>query len=432
MKYLLILLALLVLFSCEDTSMTIPLSEFTGSYEIEVHPFHIERVVTISDGTEIIREYTIPANDSIIIASDLAFGHFRLSATAEGYIPQSKRLTINEVVGYTSPIYLSTTPDQIYSLTPSPGNISSLSPYTYPQFTNTKALINIQFDGGIDTVGLRSMITLDPPLDCKIDSLYYREYRNTKCILSIPMDQFFTTPVLTITLDSSIIFETTASLYNSYSFSYIIDTTLSAEAYRRMYLKESDPTVNQTSVSVSNNCEIYFNKEVNKASVESAFSISPAATPTFWWGSFYDDEVLNFTFAEDLRPSTSYTITIDTTMKFADGTQLKYPIEIPFTTEDLYITSISPKNGEEISTDYYTQFRIGFSADIDSASFVNAYSIVPESPYITTSFYDDSVVVNHGFLDAGTEYTITIDSTLTDKFGAPYGREIKTTFTTAE
>lgn len=433
MKYLLLLLALLVLFSCEDTSMTIPLSEFKGSCEIEVRPFSVERVVTISNGTEIIREYKIPIHDSTIIASDLVFGFYNISVTAEGFISQSKRLTIDQVIDYTSPITLSTTPDQIYKIRPVPGTIKTLSPYTYPKFSSTRAFISIQFDGGIDTTDLLSKISLTPQIEFNIDSLYYyNKYENTECIVGIPLDIFFRTPALEITLDSSIYFENTAQLQSNYVFSYTIDTTLAAEANRKMYIDESDPDVNQTGVSVNNSCNISFSKEVDKASVESAFSITPAATPTFWWGSFYDDEVLNFTFAEDLRPGTSYTITLDTTMRFSDGTQLKYPIEIPFTTEDLYITNISPKSGTELPYSTYCYFRIGFSVDIDSASFVNAYSITPDDLLHTTQFLGDSVIVAHEYLSANTEYTITIDSTFTDKFGTPYGRKIETTFRTAE
>lgn len=431
MKYLLILFTLLILFSCENSSMTFPLLETKGSVKIAVRPYNVERTLSVSDTTDtVVREYFLPAGDSSIIVSQIPYGYYTFSASADTYYPFEYCTPINQQ--YDSYRFtLSKTPAQIEKISPTPGTINSLDPYTNPNFTDSTAIIGITFNGTVDTTNLQSKITLTPPLKWSFTSSV--DYYDTKCYITIPLDIFFQTPTLQVTLDSSISFETHAPLKENYTFSYSIDTTLAKAAMHKMHIKQSYPRVNQLGFETADTCFISFCKNVDKASVESAFSITPAVSPSFWWGYENGYNTLYFTFAQGLKAKTDYTIMIDTTMRFLDGTALRSPYEIPFQTVDFYLKGTSPANGEVIDVSYYQDIVFNFSVEIDSASFMNAYSLSPEASHTDVMFTGKSIRIEYYWgLEEYTEYTVTVDSTVTDKYGTAYGREIKTTFRTTE
>lgn len=428
MKYLLILIALLVLFSCEDTSMTFPVLETKGSLEVRVSPYHIERTLSIVDTTNtVLREYRIPAGDSSAIVSQIPLGYYEIHTTAESYLPHSTVTTVSSAFEYTS-IFLSTLPLQIEKISPTPGTINSLNPSESSNFTDTMALISIRFNGPVDTTDLKSKINLTPSVEWSL-SCTKDMYYDTKCYIHIPLDIFFQIPNLQITLDSSIGFEKQAKFTENYNFSYTIDTTLAEAANNVMHIRRSHPTINQLGFEPTDTCYITFNKEVDKISVEKALSVTPAVTPSFWWGYKSGYNTLYFTFTKGLQAQSAYTIKIDTTMQFLDGSSLSSPLEIPFQTVDFYLKGTSPANGEIIEDYYYQDIEFHFSVHIDSASFMNAYSLSPAESHTSVTYTGSSIKVIYSWeLDNNTEYTITVDSTLTDIYGTPYGREIQTMF----
>lgn len=428
MKYVLLLLALIILFACEDASMTFPVLETTGSIEISVHPFHVERTITLADTTKtVIREYHLQTGDSTIIATQLPYGYYDITASAETYYTYEHTFTMNRQFDRER-IDLSQTPHQIRKISPTPGIISSLDPYASPGFTDSTAIICINFYGPVDTVDLKSKITLTPLIDC--DLTFSKEpYYDTKCYIAIPLDLFFQTPTLQISLDSTILFEETAQLKENYTCSYTIDTSLADAAINSMYIRKSNPSINQWGFEPTDTCYITFRKNVDKASVEKAFSITPVALPSFWWGYENGYNTLYFTIAQGLQAKSDYTVTLDTTMRFLNGASLRSPYKIPFQTVDFYLKGTSPANGELIEHYYYQDMIFNFSVEIDSASFMNAYSISPAETHTSVLYTGKSIRVIYSWgLEDNTKYTVTVDSTLTDKYGTTYGREIQATF----
>ncbi len=126
----------------------------------------------------------------------------------------------------------------------------------------------------------------------------------------------------------------------------LTDTDTCVIQVNKQQQNTSSPTIISSNIKQgSQNIPINFSKIVidfstsmNRSSVESALSISPAINYTIHWGN--NDKELQIIFTATLSYNTTYKITIGTTAKDVGGNHLKDPFKLEFTTE------IEHKNGK--------------------------------------------------------------------------------------
>lgn len=181
---------------------------------------------------------------------------------------------------------------------------------------------------------------------------------------------------------------------------------------------------------------VYFNRAMDRASTEGAWSISPAVAGSFQWGG----TSLSFRPAGPLRAGAVYRITMATTARSTTGVPLGAPFSVQFTTGDaLRVTSYSPRNGSR-AVPASGLISITFNHPMVALSGLSqppaaprgwSLSIVPRTAghgsWLGTStwvFHPDST------LQPSTHYTVSLGGRVQDSWGQPLGQGLRWSFNT--
>lgn len=172
---------------------------------------------------------------------------------------------------------------------------------------------------------------------------------------------------------------------------------------------------------------VEFDRSMDQASVERGITLEPAAALNFFWS----DEELTMVPANSLEPSTEYTVTIDTSVMTRDSVRFRVPIQSSFTTGDpSFFDEYWPLDGAK-ETPRNVPFDFSSRYTLDSALFVEAFSIEPEPDTLALEQVDESCIrVRHSELLADTTYTIVIDSSLSSRKGTLLGADKAIVFDT--
>ncbi|UCC92660.1 MAG: Ig-like domain-containing protein [Thermoplasmata archaeon] len=190
---------------------------------------------------------------------------------------------------------------------------------------------------------------------------------------------------------------------------------------------DATPRNGTEDVFINSPVVIAFNKEMDRPSVEGAFSIDPPVDGTFTW----EGPVARFNPDDLLDEATTYTYRLDTTAFDMDGIQLLEPLEVAFTTgsdQDFYPPVILSILSSRAPRDAVV--RITFSEPMDRASVINATSIDPDVAGNLSWEEDTLVFTPHGLLDYDTLYTVRVDASARDLAGNPMGTDVFSTFLT--
>lgn len=201
------------------------------------------------------------------------------------------------------------------------------------------------------------------------------------------------------------------------------------------------PSDGAEEVSVSEDIEISFRRDMNAALVESAFHVEPEVEGEFFW---HDDDRppefasgstdLRFVPRDQFATNTRYQVEIDTVASDAEGTRLAEPYEFSFTTEPVRISYTYPQNKQtwvDTSTDVY----IRFNTDMNAESVVLAFKMADSELKEVTGWFrwnNQSYMTFHpdSDLTADEIYTVTIDTNAKDISGGsldkPYNLWFKT------
>ncbi len=186
---------------------------------------------------------------------------------------------------------------------------------------------------------------------------------------------------------------------------------------------------------------IAFTRQMDKQSVEDAFSTFPETEGQFYWGIIRDDPYITdyyadnwyesynntytqydnsaFTFRiaqKDLYADTTYYVTLSTNAKDIRGNQLRFPLEFSFTTQqnssqfDRIITY--PNNGDIIKDlIIYEGIQVLFHKDIDQMKIENSINInLCENPILYWPNDRELIIDIGGVFFADTFYSISIDT----------------------
>lgn len=145
------------------------------------------------------------------------------------------------------------------------------------------------------------------------------------------------------------------------------------------------PAANAMAVPTNAVLSVSFSEAMNKATVDAAFSISPAVAGTALWDG--TDTLRTFQPSAPLAPSTQYTVTVGVGARDRAGNALAAPFTFTFTTAAAAdttrptVVSTSPALGEMgVATD--TKLSVTFSEPMDKASVQVAFVVnVPMSLY---------------------------------------------------
>ncbi|MFO7657340.1 MAG: Ig-like domain-containing protein [Bacteroidales bacterium] len=209
---------------------------------------------------------------------------------------------------------------------------------------------------------------------------------------------------------------------------------------------------------------VIFTQQMDRESVEKAFSTNPPTEGIFHWGQysqapsriFYSDKAENWGYDEtatistyskitafsyqiskkDCFTDTVYNVKLSTYAKDTAGNHLRFPLEFSFST----VQSSSTQNGivtwpvnGDVDADLISTngIRITFPRNMDNVSTENALSITPASDNIYIwPVKNQLTIYTGGVLKADTEYMITIGPDAKDldgiKLGSPYSFSFKT------
>ena len=169
----------------------------------------------------------------------------------------------------------------------------------------------------------------------------------------------------------------------------------------------------------------YFNQDMNKPSVESAFSGLPDGT--FTWT---DEATLVFQPAQPYTPNSKLNIAIADTIQSASGFGISEPIQISYTAADyLRATNLLPKaNTTDVNVD--AAIAVSFNQPVvplgaEAASLPSPFNISPavdgRGEWINTSTY---IFYPEPAMQGGTEYTVSVSEDLKTGSGVSLDRTV--------
>ncbi len=194
---------------------------------------------------------------------------------------------------------------------------------------------------------------------------------------------------------------------------------------------ETEP-VSGRQIPLSGTITIYFNQDMDRASVEGAFRTGPATPGDLQW---QDSSTVTFTPDQDLKPGGTLTIVIDATARAANGLALLEPFQVEFSTPGhLKPTHFLPLTGGG-QIDPSAAVMVTFNQPVvalahEKEGSPQAFQITPsaagEGEWINTSTYMFSP---QPALAGGVEYTIQLNPELTSAGGAPLAEGVQTSWT---
>ena len=226
--------------------------------------------------------------------------------------------------------------------------------------------------------------------------------------------------------------------FANFKMNKIRSTAPVVEAYSPVW-KEGEPGVLCNSPVV-----LDFNWDMDTASVEAAFSITPEIPGEFTWEN--NNLRMVFTPSQTYQTSTIYTARLDVTAKHAGGMAMEAPFELSFYTADRNYMSILgqfPKEGEEVHFDN-PAVEVRFDKLPDVQPILKQVSVVDENGTkvalnnrkMTYSKLGDE----YGFfriaftkdLTVGKKYKMTLSNEISDKDGIPLQDSVVVTFTAVD
>ncbi|HLF13356.1 MAG TPA: Ig-like domain-containing protein [Bacteroidota bacterium] len=171
---------------------------------------------------------------------------------------------------------------------------------------------------------------------------------------------------------------------------------------------------------------ITFNGRVDSSVLGAVRIAPPVPEPAWfvWWNSNWIQTTIQ------LRGSTTYTVTVDSTAADVAGHRLSAPFRWSFTSAPFTVTGIYPENGA-MNVSHFTNIQIGFSEPIDTATLRRALAFTPPLGYGFYSYDGLGVIVYpRKPLEPSTTYLVTIDSTLMSAAGSRLAGGFLSRFTT--
>lgn len=401
MRLVMLLVLVASLTGCQST-LELPEIESHAELRIEVSPADIVRTIVL-EAVGVSDTLLLQANDYVIVFDSISLGQYSLTVSAEGYGTFSDVVYVNSRREERE-VLLSTMPAQIYDISPSAHSGDTISRLT--QFEVTLC-------GQYDTASLYNLLSFNPPISYEITRSSEYSSMHEVTILPSPYEMFLYDSI-TLQFSDTVAARDGEVLEMPYSITYCVDTTVKDIAVKDYFVDYFRP---YTNCDVDDDIRFLFEKQPLPASLDAYVRIEPALL-----GEWYTSDYVNYRFlaGDGLRSGTTYTVTIDSGFVFSDSSVVLSPLEWQFTTVPLglNIYETYPRNYTTTAL-LDSAFVLVFNVPLDSASFVDAFSITPPLDSISYEFTPDrkQVLVHHADLVRDTQYTLVIDTLLTDCHG---------------
>jgi hypothetical protein len=193
------------------------------------------------------------------------------------------------------------------------------------------------------------------------------------------------------------------------------------------------PSDGDTRVYPYSSINVYFTASIDSGTVRSAFKINPVSTGNF---SMWDGNS-NFYFypSNGLLLDTTYTVTIDTSLRSKAGDKLVAQYTFSFKTVPFEVSYTQPYNGD-YNVSRYTSVYVNFTAPIDTGSVRSSFTMKDSSGANVAGYlylYDGSSSFNFSpshTLGANETYTVTISTGMRSKSGTYLKSPYTFSFTT--
>lgn len=189
---------------------------------------------------------------------------------------------------------------------------------------------------------------------------------------------------------------------------------------------QTSPVRNATNVSRFANVFVNFSKEMNKATAQGAFYISPYKSGSFTWSA--NNTSMEFTPSTAFGYLTNYTVTVYASAKDISGLNMSQPYLFWFTTmpvppppPDIYpphIIYLYPGNGS-MNVNISSSITITFNESMNHSATESAVSLSP-SVTLTPSWTGSALVLSHTTrFTKSTNYTLIVSQAAKDLAGNP-------------
>jgi hypothetical protein len=341
-------------------------------------------------------------------ASDLAAGtYYHVSVDTTASDTSGTRLLEPYEFAFT------TEPIRIEYTSPS-SNQTGLSPYT---------VITIYFNADMEAVSVMSAFSLvDSDMRTVLGQFTWSNEQ---------MMQFRPSSVLAADEKYTVTVDTTASGIHGGRLSPAYQFSFYTEAFR---VNSTSPRDNDTLVGPLTRVRIAFNTDMDVESVDSAFSLVDSklneVAGDFVWSTPVG---LEFLPSSALLVRETYTVRLDTTASTLNGTRLSEPYQFCFTTAPITVSSYPGDNSTGVRPS--TDVSIVFNTFMNVESVNSAFSMVDseQEPVAGEISWNGQYLMNfdpESNLALNEEYTVRLDTTARDLYGARPSVSFQSSFTT--
>jgi hypothetical protein len=312
-------------------------------------------------------------------------------------------------------IYLRSIHDLVASVYPSDGQ----------QDVNTGDRIRIAFRREMNRESIEAALDIEPGMEGEF-SWSPKGGSGYEQLQFIPEQRWATNTLYRVSIDTSASDTAGIKLSEPYRFSFTIEP---------IQIEYTNPGHDATGVSPNATIYVRFNTDMNIESVNSAFQMVDSelndVPGSFAWSGL---EYLTFRPGSALIPNETFTVTIDTTASDAHGSRMTDRYQFSFTTESVGIEYTSPSHNETWVSPNVT-IQIYFNTPMDMESANSAFQMVDsglnevQGDFVWPS-YDRIEFSPTSPLAVKETYTVTIDTTASDTYGARLSAPYQFSFTT--
>jgi len=403
-KTIFILLTALAFISCKD-EINVITSKQPGKIVGTVLPKETIATIQLLQG-EIIA--TTTTSNGVFKLSDVSPGIYRLIIKADNFGKQEiENIEVDDGEGNDiGTIILSKYPFPLVSTSPFDGEKSTSAP---------ASSIRFDFSEDIFPSSIESSFKIEPT--ATINEFYVSSKKHFVFYTELNFGTEYK-----VTLDTNVITE-----YGEFPATFSFHT-INFMLYRVDYpyfSRDGDDPI-----------ELYFNGLVSET-FEEHISVKPSIPIVIVKQdnrSRYKTSKINILPTFGWKADTTFSITLSQSLEEVNGATLEKDTTIIFTTPELNITATIPRNGE-----YYIDTNAVISIEtnylLDEGTIKNAVSLSPDVNFTVVPYPGFGRTIIRLYPDQlmpATEYTVTVNKSLTDYYGVPLNDNYSFSFTTRE
>lgn len=415
MLRLILLLFMLFFSGCGPELSITPVSN-NKYLKIGILPDSVERTVILSNVFPM-DTFVVPVGTEVLTTGLLPFGTYEITVKAPGFGTMQKEVYLNSNSNNGERITLNPFPAQLTKYQPAESDtIAVTSSFTF-WFTTI-----------FDKATVKKLIRFTPKIEFRVDTIF-QDYPGQEVKITAHPADLFKYDSITLTISDTVPSLLGERLEFPFIRTYKINHSKQKKILFDYYLSDFSPKYSDYYISdyyynhitTADEIRFTFRSAVVESTLTRGFRINPAVNGILDFSNNYSMSY-RFIPGDKLKSGQTYRITLDSTIRFMDSTNLRGDLSWEFTTLPLTFDFYRsyPRYGTTMAV-RDKPFLLMFNSPVDSSSMVKGFSILPplDSLVFKITKSRDSLFISHALLDTAVQYTITLDSTITDRYGAP-------------